>query len=654
MAALSDKEKKLEYAKLTYISSVTGNTYEMEGTLYVDNTVLFSEEYKEGPIEDTYVLSNITYKTTDSAEEKNVVLKEIGIEVGYTVTMKTEEKLETEPSAGVTVSAFDESGEEVEATGNVEDIAEVVEEVAVEADDEATGTADDSITFMNENVKAAGRMGEVRSGNLVIAINAGHDTGSGHNNGASGNGLYEDVLTWQVAQACINELRTYSGVTVLDIRHDLYGCPVGAAGTKDCVYGRVDAANNQGAKVFVDLHFNAGGGSGSETWCFAGDAEAKNVSAAILAQLNALGLYNRGVKENSDYWTCQRSHDYGMSGFIVEHAFVDYSGDAFKLQNPSFVQSLGVADATGIAQAYGLSKGRWETDSNGNRYYYEGNNKVYGEKPINGEWYHFDEKTGIMTTGWYDFPDKRVYYKQSGVMAHGEYNIDNKWYNFNMYDGAMVTGWYSFSNKKVYYQKNGEMTYGEACIDSEWYNFNTYDGAMITGWYDFPDKKVYYKTTGEMVHGEYNIDRKWYCFDLYSGNMVKGWYDFPNKRVYYKETGEMTYGEKAIDNEWYNFDTFDGAMITGWYEFPNKKVYYKPTGEMVHGEKAIDNEWYNFDAIDGAMITGWYEFPNKKVYYKPTGEMVHGEYNIENKWYNFDIFDGSMTTGWYAFPNKKV
>ena len=53
------------------------------------------------------------------------------------------------------------------------------------------------------------------------------------------------------------------------------------------------------------------------------------------------------------YW--QKNLDW--TGMIVEHAFLDHGYDAAKLQDENFLRQLGIADATGIAQKYGLVKG---------------------------------------------------------------------------------------------------------------------------------------------------------------------------------------------------------------------------------------------------------------------------------------------------------
>ena len=331
----------------------------------------------------------------------------------------------------------------------------------------------------------------------------------------------------------------------------------------------------------------------------------------------------------------------------------------------------------------------------GNTYCYKGDQKLYGEQKVKNEWYYFDKTTGIMITGWYDLPGKRVYYEENGKMVHGEKRIDSQWYMFDKVTGAMKTGfykhpnktvyynnagrmqygeqkiggktyyfdtvtgamktgWFTYPNKKVYFGADGSMCYGEKKVSNEWYMFDKTTGAMKTGWYDFPEKRVYYEENGKMVHGEKRINSQWYMFDKVTGAMKTGFYKHPNKTVYYNNAGRMQYGEQKIGGKTYYFDTVTGAMKTGWFTYPNKKVYFGADGSMCYGEKKISNEWYMFDKVTGAMKTGWYDLLGKRVYYEENGKMVHGEKKINSRWYMFDKVTGAMKTGFYKHPNKTV
>ena len=46
-------------------------------------------------------------------------------------------------------------------------------------------------------------------------------------------------------------------------------------------------------------------------------------------------------------------------------------------------------------------------------------------------------------------------------MTYGEKKIDGKWYYFHERTGVMATGWSKHNGHTYYYQSNGQMTYGE-------------------------------------------------------------------------------------------------------------------------------------------------------------------------------------------------
>ena len=204
-------------------------------------------------------------------------------------------------------------------------------------------------------------------------ICAGHDA---THTGASGNELKEEELTFKVAQYCKQALEQYQGVTVYMDR-DSISCKYPGQSTSYCLNQRIKDAAALGATVFVDIHFNTGGGTGAEVY-YPNKSynegihqEGQNLANKILSELSALGLTNRGAKikdgttgetdsngNKDDYFTTNYlSKQYGMTGVIVEHAFLDSASDAAKLKDENFLKKLGEADAAGIAATYGFSKG---------------------------------------------------------------------------------------------------------------------------------------------------------------------------------------------------------------------------------------------------------------------------------------------------------
>ena len=86
---------------------------------------------------------------------------------------------------------------------------------------------------------------------------------------------------------------------------------------------------------------------------------------------------------DSFYTVINESRVYGIPGIIVEHAFVDNASDAAFLSNEGNLRALGVADATGIAQQYGLSKSRVEVHSGINGSILELDTRNWGVDPDN-------------------------------------------------------------------------------------------------------------------------------------------------------------------------------------------------------------------------------------------------------------------------------
>lgn len=210
---------------------------------------------------------------------------------------------------------------------------------------------------------------------IVVAIDPGH---GGSDGGAVGvGGASEAALTWKIADACKTELEQYGRVMVVMTR-----------GQNECpsIEQRAITSIGSGADVVVSIHLNATtGGSGGKTygaevWApsnveynYSTHAVGTNLGNLILGELSKLGLANRGVRyriisgdedysyddgSNGDYYGITRyTRRVGIPGIIVEHAFIDNTGDYQNyLSSDSKLQALGVADATGIARAYGLSK----------------------------------------------------------------------------------------------------------------------------------------------------------------------------------------------------------------------------------------------------------------------------------------------------------
>lgn len=227
-----------------------------------------------------------------------------------------------------------------------------------------------SLILALSGVYIPSRWAEAAQGDvLVVAIDPGH---GGTDSGAVGvNGLHEADVNWDIANACVNELNAYTGVKA-----------VLTQGKGECLdrKERVDSAVAQNADVVISIHCNSSSSAsanGSEAWVPNNSAYlnaqthvvAEGLGKRILANLQGLGLQNRGVRtldaddvQYSDgsvadyYGIIYYSRLAGIPGMIVEHAFLSNEDDAQLLASASFRASMGVADAEAIAAYYGLAK----------------------------------------------------------------------------------------------------------------------------------------------------------------------------------------------------------------------------------------------------------------------------------------------------------
>lgn len=242
------------------------------------------------------------------------------------------------------------------------------------------------------------------TGRLTVVLDAGHDS---THHGASRSGLKEEELTLKIAQYCKAELEQYQGVDVYLTRSS-NACPnPGTSSTMDNYY-RMVWASNMGADVYISLHLNvsqSAATSGVEVYAqnsgYRPDlsAESHSLSQSIANVLQWIGLSNAGVKiRNSndgstypdgsvtDYYSVNHNSKLlGFPGIIVEHAYLTNASDIrYFLGNENGLRQLGVADATGIANYYGLSKEDYSAAFDASYYY-----NHYGDLQ---EAYGYDEK----------------------------------------------------------------------------------------------------------------------------------------------------------------------------------------------------------------------------------------------------------------------
>ena len=145
---------------------------------------------------------------------------------------------------------------------------------------------------------------------MRVGINCGH-TVSGTVGCGAVKYIDESVETRAVGKRLMTLLRR-NGHTVYDCTNDY--APTVSSNLSQIV----TMANNQPLDLFVSVHFNSGGGRGTEVFTYGGQkhGEAVNVCNA----LNSLGFRNRGVKDGSHLYVVRKSDAKAM---LIEVCFVD-------------------------------------------------------------------------------------------------------------------------------------------------------------------------------------------------------------------------------------------------------------------------------------------------------------------------------------------
>ena len=115
---------------------------------------------------------------------------------------------------------------------------------------------------------------------------------------------------------------------------------------------RTSFANLASADLFVSIHFNAGGGSGFETFKYPETVPEtseiqKKIHSVLAPYYEAIGLPNRGMKQ-ADFHVLRETN---MSAILIECAFIDNSNDMAKIMYNDGLYNLATRIARGIIYA---------------------------------------------------------------------------------------------------------------------------------------------------------------------------------------------------------------------------------------------------------------------------------------------------------------
>lgn len=153
----------------------------------------------------------------------------------------------------------------------------------------------------------------------------------GHNNPYdTGASAYknEDNLIKQVGEKVIRNL--------VDLGYTVINCtPKTAVSLNDSLFQRVKAANDNNVDVFVSIHFNSGGGTGTEV--YADSTDGRKIGERVVSEISALGYYNRGVKDGKRLYVIRNTN---ATAILVECAFVDSKQDMDMFDSKSMANAI--------------------------------------------------------------------------------------------------------------------------------------------------------------------------------------------------------------------------------------------------------------------------------------------------------------------------
>lgn len=343
---------------LNYQNLTTGKTYQIKVAGREEDMIRFTMDFSENGQAGEYQITSVQF--TQEKTKQEILLSDLGMDVRFGVN----EQAETNPDQVLyDEDAYaDVDADVVTMSADGEVISEnTVENVLEQGISDAVASVADNLKGANSNVK--------------VVLDPGHD---GTHAGAPGFGVQEADLTLKIATYCKEELSTYNGITVYMTRESA-SCPAGGGDYIACLDARANLAKNVGANVLVSFHLNTANGTarGVEVYYPNSNYNAQvgsngqALAKKICDKLAALGLNYRGTKirnasydkypdgSAADYYgLIRRCKNNGIPGLIIEHAFLDNANDYYTyLSSDEKLKALGVADATAIAEYFGLTKG---------------------------------------------------------------------------------------------------------------------------------------------------------------------------------------------------------------------------------------------------------------------------------------------------------
>lgn len=187
---------------------------------------------------------------------------------------------------------------------------------------------------------------------IKIFIDQGHNPTGYHNTGASGFGLNEQDITFQVGIYLAELLNSDPRFEARLSRPT----PTTVLGTNNAtsLAERVRMANSWPANYFISIHTNANVNpaiNGTEVYIYRFYTQANWLAEQVMDGIvEAVGTRNNGIRTNPSLYVLRRTR---MPAILVELAYISNSADADKLRNNQYLFAQGIFN--GIMRYFGFS-----------------------------------------------------------------------------------------------------------------------------------------------------------------------------------------------------------------------------------------------------------------------------------------------------------
>jgi N-acetylmuramoyl-L-alanine amidase len=106
----------------------------------------------------------------------------------------------------------------------------------------------------------------------------------------------------------------------------------------------VAISNQSNANFYLELHMNAGGGTGYETLCYSENEQIRALHASVMDFMHPFGIRDRGIKIRTDVRVLQVK----AKAALLECLFVDHPSDAAYMKDLVFLSGLAEAIGRGV------------------------------------------------------------------------------------------------------------------------------------------------------------------------------------------------------------------------------------------------------------------------------------------------------------------